>query len=102
MGGRAGQKVERKTPGRVLRITSFANRGHLRTVRRMPTAVPARYPALLGLLLITFAAAVIGSWVTFQSVREWYPTLAKPTWTPPSAVFGPVWSVLYVTMAAAA
>ena len=26
----------------------------------------------------------------------WYQQLAKPTWAPPSWLFGPVWSVLYV------
>lgn len=30
----------------------------------------------------------------------WYQTLIKPTWAPPSWIFGPVWSVLYVIIAA--
>lgn len=30
----------------------------------------------------------------------WYATLIKPTWAPPSWLFGPVWSVLYVIIAA--
>lgn len=29
----------------------------------------------------------------------WYQTLIKPTWAPPSWLFGPVWSVLYVIIA---
>lgn len=29
----------------------------------------------------------------------WYQTLLKPTWAPPSWLFGPVWSVLYVIIA---
>jgi benzodiazapine receptor len=56
----------------------------------------------LGLfLLLAFAAAAIGSLATFTSVSTWYPTLQKPTWSPPNAVFGPVWSILYVLMAIA-
>jgi translocator protein len=27
---------------------------------------------------------------------EWYQSLIKPDWAPPSWLFGPVWSVLYV------
>ncbi len=29
----------------------------------------------------------------------WYSTLIKPTWAPPSWIFGPVWSVLYAIIA---
>ena len=30
---------------------------------------------------------------------NWYSTLIKPTWAPPSWIFGPVWSVLYLIIA---
>ncbi len=30
---------------------------------------------------------------------ELYTTLLKPTWSPPSWIFGPVWSVLYIIIA---
>ena len=50
-------------------------------------------------LLLTFAAAAFGA--RFRP-DEWYRQLAKPTWTPPGAIFAPVWTVLYVFMAVAA
>lgn len=27
---------------------------------------------------------------------NWYSTLIKPSWAPPSFLFGPVWSILYI------
>ena len=33
---------------------------------------------------------------------EWYATLQKPPWNPPSWIFGPVWTALYIMMATAA
>jgi benzodiazapine receptor len=30
---------------------------------------------------------------------NWYSTLIKPTWAPPSWLFGPVWGVLYAVIA---
>ncbi|MFC1575461.1 TspO/MBR family protein [Gemmatimonadota bacterium] len=40
--------------------------------------------------------------VTAGGVRDWYPTLVKPWFNPPSWVFGPVWSLLYLMMGIAA
>lgn len=40
--------------------------------------------------------------VTTPSIPNWYADLVKPSWTPPDWVFGPVWSVLYLSMAVAA
>lgn len=34
-----------------------------------------------------------------MEAATWYQTLLKPAWAPPSWIFGPVWSVLYVIIA---
>lgn len=52
-----------------------------------------------GWLLLTFGAAALGARFLPD---EWYRRLKKPTWNPPNSVFGPVWTVLYLLMAAAA
>ena len=57
---------------------------------------------LVACFVACFAAAGVGGLATRQSVGTWYQTLAKPSWAPPDWVFGPVWTALYVMMAAAA
>lgn len=47
---------------------------------------------------ISLAAGVIGSIFTTPSISGWYATLQKPFFTPPSWVFGPAWTTLYILM----
>jgi tryptophan-rich sensory protein len=54
---------------------------------------------LVGWLLISFSAAAMGA---LFMPGEWYAALNKPSWNPPSWLFGPVWTVLYTMMAVAA
>ena len=58
--------------------------------------------ALIIFLAICLGAGGLGSFFTANSVREWYPRLRRPPGTPPSWVFGPVWTTLYVLMALSA
>ena len=52
--------------------------------------------------LITILVASIGSILTTRSVATWYRTIRKPSWTPPGAVIGAVWTVLYILAAISA
>jgi translocator protein len=51
---------------------------------------------------VCLGAGGLGSFFTANSVRDWYPRLRKPPGTPPSWLFGPVWTALYVLMAISA
>lgn len=48
-----------------------------------------------------FSAGIIGSLFVSSAADSWYAGIAKPFFNPPSWVFGPVWTALYVLMAIA-
>ncbi len=64
-----------------------------------PHSVPHQIAALAGFVVVTFMAALLG---IFGKPGAWYAALEKPSWNPPSWIFGPVWTLLYVMMAVAA
>ena len=53
---------------------------------------------LVGSVLLCEAAGGIGATLTRNGLRDWYPKLDKPSFTPPGWVFGPVWTLLYAIM----
>jgi len=55
--------------------------------------------ALTGFIAVTFCAPLAGM---FAPPGDWYASLVKPEWNPPSWIFGPVWTLLYLMMAVAA
>lgn len=58
--------------------------------------------SLILLIAVCLLTGVLGSLATSTSVNSWYVELSKPSWTPPSWVFGPAWTILYIMMAIAA
>ncbi|MGE5617913.1 MAG: TspO/MBR family protein [Sphingomonadaceae bacterium] len=48
------------------------------------------------------AAGGLGSVATVRAVPTWYRRVRKPQWTPPSWLFGPVRTTLYILMGTAA
>jgi len=56
---------------------------------------------LLLSLAIPLSAGVLGSLFTAPAVRSWYLTINRPVWIPPSWLFGPVWTALFIMMGVA-
>jgi len=65
-------------------------------------ATNRRFLSLSFFLLICFAASAAGGLSKYPNIGDWYDHLRKPDWTPPQELFGPVWTVLYATMAVSA
>ncbi len=55
---------------------------------------------LVGTVVACEAAGGIGAFLSRQGLQEWYPTLRKPSFTPPGSYFGPTWTLLYALMGA--
>lgn len=47
---------------------------------------------------VSLAAGWIGAIFTAPAIPTWYAGLTMPAFSPPSWVFGPVWTVLYILM----
>ena len=60
-----------------------------------------KYLSLFIILLITFLVPALGSFVTTSFKEPWYSEITLPSFNPPSWVFAPVWSTLYLLMSLA-
>ncbi|HME81128.1 MAG TPA: TspO/MBR family protein [Candidatus Eremiobacteraceae bacterium] len=54
---------------------------------------------LIVALAACFGAAALGSIFTTPRLGDWYANIRKPAWTPPSWLFAPVWTLLFIMMA---
>ena len=57
--------------------------------------------SLAGLIVLCEGVGLMGGRWTGPEIPGWYRTLAKPSFNPPSWIFAPVWSTLYLLMAIA-
>ena len=60
-----------------------------------------KYLSLSIIILITFSASFIGGYVTTSFKEPWYSEIILPSFNPPSWVFAPVWTALYIMMSLA-
>ena len=58
--------------------------------------------SLACLIVICESVGLLGGLWTGPEIPHWYRTLAKPSFNPPSWIFAPVWTSLYLLMAIAA
>ena len=60
-----------------------------------------KYLSLFLILAITFIASGIGGYITTTFKEPWYSEIILPSFNPPSWVFAPVWTILYILMSIA-
>ena len=53
-------------------------------------------------VLLSFSAGALGQLATGPAIYTWYATLNRPVIAPPNWIFGPVWTLLYISMGIAA
>jgi tryptophan-rich sensory protein len=71
-------------------------------VDHAPDRGHGRYGMLVAFLALTLGVGAVSGIATAADIDGWYRTLARPDFTPPNWVFGPVWTILYVLMGVAA
>lgn len=60
-----------------------------------------RWIGLVVFIALCLGAGGLGAIATTPEIDGWYASIEKPQWNPPSYVFGPVWTTLFVMMAVA-
>jgi translocator protein len=61
-----------------------------------------KHTKILIMVATCLSVGYFSSMATMTSVKTWFPLLIKPPLNPPSWIFAPVWSALYILMGIAA
>lgn len=67
-----------------------------------PPSTASQAAALVGFVAAAQLAGLVGLPFTDRTVGGWYDSLETPAFNPPTWVFGPVWTVLYLMIGVAA
>ena len=60
-----------------------------------------KFLSFLLFAIITYSSSLIGGLVTAGFKEPWYSLIIKPSFNPPSWIFAPVWTTLYLMMTVA-
>lgn len=55
-----------------------------------------KYITFILSIIFTELVGFAGTFFTIPGIQGWYTQIAKPSFNPPSAVFGPVWTLLFL------
>ena len=73
----------------------------MRPLFQPPASPRTQLAGLIGWLAVAFVAGAAGG-IASLDAPAFYAELDKPAWAPPAAVFGPVWTTLYVLIGVSA
>lgn len=65
----------------------------------MPTTTISNTWKLILSVLICQMVGIISGLLSVTQSNAWFDSIIKPSWNPPSYLFAPVWTVLYLLMA---
>ena len=69
---------------------------------RHPHETATATRSIVALIVILALVAIAASFGARYMPGPWYEALNKPWWTPDKGIFAPVWTLLYLSIAAAA
>lgn len=56
------------------------------------------WPKILISVVTCLLIGYLSSFATTEALKDWYPSLVKPSFNPPNWIFAPVWTTLYIMM----